>query len=71
MVRKGLRIRSRSSLAKTAARSVNATISGTAQSATASAVQRVDPEPRTTASPHSHTASASSSTPVVTAMGER
>lgn len=71
MIRKGFRTRSRSSLAKTAGRIVNATISGTAHSATAAAIHGVFPEPRSKASPQSHATSASSSTPEMTPIVER
>lgn len=71
MIRKGFRTRSRSSFAKTAGRTVNATMSGATHSATARAIHGVFPDPRTTASPQSHASSASSTTPVTVAMGER
>lgn len=71
MTRKGFRTRIRSALAKTAGRMVNATIRGTTSRAIAAANHGEFPGPRTMASPHSHATSASSRTPVTTAMGER
>ena len=50
---------------------MKATVSGITHTAAASAVHRVVPLPRTTASPHSQAISASISTPVTMAMGER
>lgn len=71
MVRKGLRTRIRSALAKTAGRMVKATMSGARHSATATAIQGAFPLPRTTVSPQSHASRASIATPVTVAMGER
>lgn len=61
--RNGLRMRSRSSLAYTAGRSVKATISGTIRIIAASASQGVRPCPETIASMPSQAAMASNSTP--------
>ncbi|CAM5441314.1 hypothetical protein SGLAM104S_01872 [Streptomyces glaucescens] len=69
--RKGLRIRSRSSFADTAGRSVKAVTSGTTSSSVASATHGVRPSPATIASMPSHAARPSSSTPPAMPAGDR
>lgn len=71
IVRNGLRIRMRSSSAKTAGRRVNATTSGTTRSSAAAASQGTRPSPRIMASPAIQAISRSSSDPQTSAATER